>query len=89
MLRNKEDTLGQGEGDGLRRSGKRCALSSGALWDARVGVEADITHITWVIISVPVPGQGAVTCLQGFVEVAVVVYDLSGSLISLLTRWTL
>lgn len=82
MLGNKEDKLGQAEGDGFR-IGRGCGLSSGTS-GIPGGMEADIDahqcHCLW---------QGAVTCLQGFVEVAIVVYDLCGSLIPLLTRWAL
>lgn len=89
MLGKKEDKLGQGEEDGVRRSGRRYALSSGALWQLREQVLI-FTHIAWVSsVLLSLSGQGTVTYLQGFVEVAIVVYDLSGSLIPLLTRRTL
>lgn len=83
MLGNKEDKLGQAEGDGFR-IGRGCGLSSGAPLESLGVREADIythqCHCLW---------HGAVTCLQGFLEVAIIVYDFCGSLIPLLTRWAL
>lgn len=84
MLGKKRITWGKQKGMGSDR--KRvwceqwCPLESlGGRW-----VEADIyahqCHCLW---------QGAITCLQGFMEVAIIVYDLCGSLIPFLTRWTL
>lgn len=72
-----------------KQKGMGSEQEEGVVWaveplDSLGGMEADIyahqCHCLW---------QGAVTCLQGFMEVAIIVYDLCGSLIPLLTRWTL
>lgn len=51
MLRNKEDKLGQAEGDGFR-IGRGCGLSSGALWNPW-----RVWKLIFMLISVTVCGR--------------------------------